>query len=147
MKVSTRGRYALRLMMDLAMEDPEQPITLKSISARQNISAKYLEQIVPALSRAGFVKSIRGAQGGYRLAKMPEEYTVGSILRLIEGNLVPVGCMDDEPNRCPRSAQCAVLEMWEALDQAISGVIDNMTLADLARRQKEKSEGFCQKEQ
>jgi Rrf2 family protein len=140
MKVSTRGRYALRLMLDLAMGEPGQYITLKSVSQRQNISVKYLEQIVPALSRAGFVKSVRGAQGGYRLAKAPGEYTVGAILRLIEGSLVPVGCMEDDPNQCPRSDQCAVLEMWEALDRAISGVIDHVTLADLMERQRKKNE-------
>lgn len=139
MKVSTRGRYALRLMLDLALNDndAEQYVTIKSISERQEISGKYLEQIISVLSRAGYVKSIRGSQGGYKLAHPTEEYTVGMILRLIEGSLAPVACMEDEPNQCPRCEKCATLNLvWKQLDDAISGVIDNITLADLARKQR-----------
>ncbi len=135
MKISTKGRYALRLMLDLALNGGEQYMTVKSISERQQISGKYLEQIISVLSRAGFVKSIRGSQGGYRLARPAEEYTVGMILRLIEGSLVPVACMDDDPNLCPRSDKCATLEVWKRLDDAIRGVIDNVTLKDLADKQ------------
>lgn len=138
MKISTRGRYALRLMLDLARQDPEQYVTIKSIAERQKISGKYLEQIIPALSRVGFVKSVRGAQGGYKLTRLPEEYTVGMILRLIEGSLVPVACMDDEPNQCPRCNDCVTLDVWKQLDAAISGVIDHITLADLLEKQKAK---------
>jgi len=138
MKISTKGRYALRLMLDLALQDPGEYIPIKSIAGRQDISNKYLEQIITVLSRAGFVKSTRGSQGGYRLARKPEEYTVGMILRLIEGNLVPVACMEDQPNQCPRSAQCATLEVWKELNDAINGVVDNITLADLVARQKAK---------
>ncbi|MGE4548385.1 MAG: Rrf2 family transcriptional regulator [Intestinibacillus sp.] len=138
MKISTRGRYALRLMLDLARQDPEQYVTIKSIAERQEISSKYLEQIIPALSRAGFVKSVRGAQGGYRLTRPPEEYTVGMILRLIEGSLAPVACMDDNPNQCPRCGECVTLDVWKQLDAAISGVIDHITLADLLENQKAK---------
>jgi Rrf2 family protein len=138
MKVSTRGRYALRLMLDLAQDD-NQYVTIKSIAERQEISGKYLEQIISILSRAGFVKSIRGSQGGYKLARPAAEYTVGMILRLIEGSLVPVACMEDEPNQCPRSDKCATLDIWKQLDEAISGVIDHVTLADLAEKQKQKS--------
>jgi Rrf2 family protein len=134
-KISTKGRYALRLMLDLALNGGEQYMTVKSISERQQISGKYLEQIISVLSRAGFVKSIRGSQGGYRLARPAEEYTVGMILRLIEGSLVPVACMDDDPNLCPRSDKCATLEVWKRLDDAIRGVIDNVTLKDLADKQ------------
>ena len=107
MKISTKGRYALRLMLDLAVHNTGENISLKDISSRQEISIKYLEQIVISLSRAGFVRSVRGSQGGYRLAREPKDYTVGSILRLIEGSLAPVSCLDDEPNECPRAEQCA----------------------------------------
>lgn len=138
MKISTRGRYALRLMLDLAMGDRDQYVTIKSIAERQEISVKYLEQIITALSRAGYVKSIRGPQGGYKLAHPPEDYTVGMILRLIEGSLVPVACMEDEPNQCPRCEKCATLDLWKRLDEAISSVIDHITLADLAENQESK---------
>lgn len=139
MKISTRGRYALRLMLDLAMASPEEFVTIKSIAERQEISEKYLEQIITSLSRSGFVKSARGAQGGYKLSKPAEEYTVGMILRLIEGNLVPVACMEDSPNQCPRSEQCATLDIWKQIDDAVNNVIDNVTLADLVKKQLEKS--------
>ncbi len=135
MKISTKGRYALCLMLDLALHNTGEYITIKSISARQEISDKYLEQIITQLSKAGYVKSIRGAQGGYRLAKAPEEYTVGMILRLIEGSLAPVACLDDDPNLCTRSSQCATLDVWKQLNDAINNVVDNITLADLVDKQ------------
>ena len=138
MKISTRGRYALRLMIDLAMANADEFVTIKSIAARQEISDKYLEQIITVLSRAGFVKSARGAQGGYKLSKPAEDYTVGMILRQIEGSLVPVACMEDETNQCPRCDQCVTLDVWKQLDAAISGVVDHITLADLAAKQKAK---------
>lgn len=138
MKISTRGRYALRLMLDLALNDPDQYVTIKSISERQDISNKYLEQIITALSRAGYVKSIRGAQGGYKLARPAEEYTVGMVLRLIEGSLAPVACMDDTPNKCPRSNDCVTLDVWKKLNDAINDVVDNITLADLVNQHKAK---------
>lgn len=134
MKISTKGRYALRLMLDLAINNTGEYITIKSISQRQEISDKYLEQIITQLSKAGFVKSTRGAQGGYRLAKAPEEYTVGSILRLIEGSLSPVACLDDDET-CNRSPQCATQEVWVKLYDAINNVVDNITLADLVDKQ------------
>jgi Rrf2 family protein len=136
MKISTRGRYALRLMIDLAINGSDQYVTIKSVSERQEISYKYLEQIITVLSRAGFVKSVRGAQGGYKLARPAEEYTVGMILRLIEGSLVPVACMEDEPNQCPRSAACVTLDVWKQLNDAINSVLDNITLADLVNKEK-----------
>lgn len=138
MKISTRGRYALRLMIDLAMANADEFVTIKSIAARQEISDKYLEQIITVLSRAGFVKSARGAQGGYKLTKSAEDYTVGMILRQIEGSLVPVACMEDEMNQCPRCNKCVTLDVWKQLDAAISGVVDHITLADLAAKQKAK---------
>ncbi len=137
MKISTRGRYALRLMLDLARNDHDQYVTIRSIAERQGISGKYLEQIITVLNRAGFVKSVRGSQGGYKLARPAEEYTVGMILRQIEGSLAPVACLEDAPNRCPRCGKCATLEVWQQLDAAISGVVDHITLADLVTRQKE----------
>ena len=138
MKISTRGRYALRLMLDLALNDNDQYITIKSISERQEISGKYLEQIISVLNRAGYVKSIRGAQGGYKLARPAQEYTVGMILRLIEGSLAPVACMDDETNQCTRCKKCATLGVWEKINKAVSDVVDNITLADLAEEQRAK---------
>lgn len=136
MKISTRGRYALRLMIDLALNGSDQYVTIRSVSERQDISYKYLEQIITVLSRAGFVKSARGAHGGYRLARPAEEYTVGMILRLIEGSLAPVACLDDEPNQCPRSAKCVTLDVWKQLEDAINSVLDNITLADLVNKEK-----------
>lgn len=113
-------------------------VTIRSVSERQGISYKYLEQIITVLSRAGYVKSIRGSQGGYKLARPAEEYTVGMILRLIEGSLVPVACMEDEPNQCPRSAECVTLDVWKQLGDAINSVLDNITLADLVNKTRAK---------
>ncbi len=141
MKISTKGRYALRLMLDLALNNTGEYVTIKSIAKRQGISEKYLEQIITSFSRSGYVKSIRGAQGGYRLAKAPEEYTVGEILRLTEGNLAPVACLEDDPNQCSRCGECATLEVWNRLNVAINGVVDNITLADLVEWQLQKVSG------
>ena len=142
MKISTRGRYALRLMVDLAASPIDEFVTIKSIAARQEISEKYLEQIITVLSRAGFVKSARGAQGGYKLSRPAEEYTVGMILRAIEGSLVPVKCMEDEPNQCPRCDVCVTLDVWKRIDEAISGVVDNITLEELAQKQRAVQAGL-----
>lgn len=136
MKISTKGRYALRLMLDIALNDAKTPVRIKDIAERQQISDKYLEQIVSSLNKAGFVKSLRGPQGGYRLTKKPEEYTVGMILRLIEGSLAPVVCLDDDINNCTRADRCPTLILWEKLYDAISEVVDNITLADLISWQK-----------
>ncbi len=139
MKISTRGRYALRAMIELAKSEPDQYIAVKTISERQGISNKYLEQIIPVLNRAGYVKSIRGAQGGYKLAYPSEDYTVGMILRLIEGDLVPVSCMDEDPNSCPRSETCVTLDVWKQIEEAVSDVVDHVTLAELAEKEKQIS--------
>ncbi len=136
MMISTKGRYALRTMLDLALNDEGEYIPLRDIAERQDISVKYLEQIVSALTRAGFVRSVRGTGGGYRLAKKPEEYTIGMILRLTEGNLAPVACLEFEQNSCPRAANCVTLGIWEKLYDAINNVVDNITLADLVRNAK-----------
>lgn len=137
MKISTKGRYALRLMLDLALYGNEEPVRLKDVAKRQEISIKYLEQIISVLQKAGYVKSIRGAQGGYHLMKAPEDYTVGMILRLIEGDLAPVACLEDEVNQCPRQAACVTLRLWKELDAAIRGVVDKYTLADMVEWSKE----------
>lgn len=131
MKISTKGRYALRLMLDLALNDTEKPVRIREIAKRQNISDKYLEQIISILNKARFVRSIRGPQGGYLLTKKPEEYTVGMILRLTEGSMAPVDCIDEEVSSCPRMDDCATSIVWHRLNDAISDVIDNITLADL----------------
>lgn len=131
MKISTKGRYALRLMLDLALYGDRQPVRLKEIAARQEISLKYLEQIISVLQKANYVKSIRGPQGGYLLMREPKDYTVGQILRLIEGELAPVACLAGETNPCSRQETCVTLKLWQELDQAIRGVVDKYTLADL----------------
>lgn len=131
MKISTKGRYATRVMLDLALHNTGQCIKVKDIAARQGISEKYLEQIISALNKAGYVKSVRGAQGGYRLAKAPEEYTVGMILRLTEGSMAPVSCLDEDAEICGRCDTCETLPVWKKLHEAINQVIDNVTIADL----------------
>lgn len=138
MKVSTKGRYALRLMLDLALNSTGEQITIKSIAARQDISDKYLEQIISLLNRAGYVKSVRGAQGGYKLTKDPSEYTVGMIIRLTEGSLAPVDCLEENTNDCKRSSACVTREVWQELYDAINSVIDRITLQDLVNRYRNK---------
>jgi Rrf2 family protein len=122
-------------MLDLAQSSPDEYVTIKSIAQRQQISGKYLEQIIAALSRAGYVKSVRGSQGGYKLARPAKDYTVGMILRLIEGSLAPVACLENDPNLCSRCNDCVTLGVWKQIDAAISGVVDNITLADLVQQQ------------
>jgi len=139
LKISTKGRYALRLMLDLALHNDRDCVSLKEISERQDISVKYLEQIITVLNRAGFVRSVRGAQGGYMLSQKPEEYTVGDIIRLMEGNLAPVSCMEDRENRCERASSCVTVEVWEKIGEAVNKIIDGITLADLVARTYEKS--------
>ncbi len=132
MKISTKGRYALRLMLDLAMNSGGGFVSIKSVADRQEISGKYLEQIISILSKSGFVKSVRGPQGGYMLSKSPSEYTVGMILRLTEGSLAPVTCLEDDVNQCPRASICPTLTVWKKLNNAINDVVDNITLEELA---------------
>ena len=131
MKVSTKGRYALRLMVDLGLQEDDSYISLKDISRRQNISIKYLEQIVTPLNRAGLVRSARGAQGGYRLAKAPGEYTAGQILRTIEGSMAPIACLECETNECEHYEKCATIEFWEGMNKVISDYVDSVTLEHL----------------
>lgn len=130
MKVSTKGRYALRLMLDLALNHTGEPTSLKDIARRQGISDKYLEQIISVLNKAKFVKSVRGAQGGYILTKKPEEYTIGMILRLTEGSLAPVACVEEE-GVCEKAHGCATILVWQKINDAVNEVVDHMTLQDL----------------
>lgn len=130
MKISTKGRYALRLLLDIAEQGEGAVVSLKEVSLRQNISVKYLEQIVLKLNRAGFLKSIRGVQGGYVLTREPKDYGVGEVLRAVEGSLAPITCLQDEVNQCERCDQCDTLWFWEGLDQAITAYVDQYTLQD-----------------
>ena len=131
MKISTKGRYALRMLLDLAEHKNDGFIALKDIAARQNISKKYLEQIVPVLNKSDILRTNRGFQGGYKLAKDPEKYTVGSILRLTEGGLAPVACLDSEVNECERAMECATLPVWQGLYKVICEYLDGITLQDI----------------
>ena len=142
MKISTKGRYALRLMLDIALNEQNGPVKIKDVAERQEVSDKYLEQIISILNRAGYVKSQRGAQGGYLLTRRPEQYTVGMILRLTEGSLAPVSCLEDEPNRCERQKDCVTLLLWKQLNDAINGVVDRVTLADLVEWSRAKADDY-----
>lgn len=138
MKISTRGRYAVRMMIDLAMNQTEEPVSLKEIAERQGISVKYMEQIVAVFTKAGYVRSIRGANGGYQLTKLPENYTVGMILRLTEGSLAPVPCIEREESECGRIGNCVTVKIWKKMNDAVNEVVDGITLQDLVRWQQEK---------
>ncbi len=131
MKISTRGRYALRFMIDLAQHDSTEFIALKDISERQDISVKYLEQITSLLSKFGLLQSVRGPQGGYKLARKPSEYTVGEILRITEGDLAPVNCAQQPTNASAHSSDCQTLQLWKELSDVINTFLDSKTLEDL----------------
>lgn len=141
MKISTKGRYALRMLIDLAQNSGGEFVSLKDIAKRQEISKKYLEQIVPLLNKSELLRTNRGYQGGYALAKAPEEYTVGEILRLTEGSLAPVTCLQYPENNCPRKAECATLPIWEGLYKTITDYLDGITLAELAGKSDSKEKG------
>ena len=131
MKISTKGRYALRMLLDLAVHHEHGYISLKEVAERQNISKKYLEQIVPMLNRSGILRTNRGNKGGYMLAKPTNALTVGEILRATEGSLAPVTCLEYEVNDCPRAEECATLYIWEGLYQAVQEYLDDITLQDI----------------
>lgn len=131
MKISTKGRYALRMLLDLAVNQKNGCVSLKDIAERQGISKKYLEQIVPPLSKANILRTSRGFQGGYRLAVSPEACTVGDVLRVTEGNLSPVACLVSNMVDCPRSETCITLPVWQELDRVIGGYLDSVTLQDI----------------
>ena len=143
MKISTKGRYALRLMLDLASDTSGKPVSIKEIAGRQEISDKYLEQIISVLNSAGYVRSVRGSQGGYMLKNRAETYTVGMILRLTEGSLAPVACVEDDAPGCDRTDNCATMYVWRKLNDAINGVVDNITLVDLVEWQKNNGSDYC----
>ena len=132
MKISTKGRYALRVMIDLAMNDRNQYISLTQIARRQEISNKYLEQIISLLNKAGYLETQRGNTGGYRLAKMPKEYKIGDILRATEGDLSPIYCLTEE-GECNRQNSCKTYSFWKGLDDVINEYIDSKTLEDLIK--------------
>ena len=148
MRVSTRGRYALKIMLDLAMNDGEF-MSLKGIADRQGVSAKYLEQIITMLMSAKMIKSTRGKSGGYKLSRAPSEYTVGEILRATEGSLAPISCVEDSPNQCAESCRCPTLFFWEGLNKVINEYIDGTTLEDVVDQEKtlnkegQKHENIC----
>ena len=135
MKISTKGRYAIRVMIDLAEHNSGAYIPLMDIAKRQEISEKYLEAIVGVLSKNGFLQSLRGKGGGYKLARSPESYTIGSILRLTEGSLAPVACLEHQPNMCDRVAECPTIKMWEGLQKLINDYFDGITIADLLQQE------------
>lgn len=131
MLISTKGRYALRVMIDLAEHQSDEFISLKEIAQRQEISEKYLESIIRMLVKAKVVESLRGKGGGYRLKKAPDQYTADSILRLTEESLAPVSCLDENAESCPRAGRCRTLSLWQGLDKAIHEYLAGVTIADL----------------
>ena len=133
MLISTKCRYALRVMIDLAEHQSEDFIPLKVIAERQEISEKYLESIIKLLVKAKLLNGLRGKGGGYQLTRAPEQYTVGSILRLTEESLAPVACLEDGAASCPRMASCRTLPLWQGLNKVINDYLDNVTLADLVQ--------------
>lgn len=131
MLVSTKGRYALRVLIELAAHDRSEYVPLKLIAEKQSISIKYLESILTTLSKAKIIDGLKGKGGGYRLNRDPKDYPIGEILRHTEGTLAPVACLDCQPNTCGRAATCRTLPMWQKLDALICGYLDNVSLADL----------------
>lgn len=134
MKISTKGRYALRMLLDLAKNQGDGYVSLKDIAKRQGISKKYLEQIVSMLNRPDILKTNRGYQGGYRLAKKSNDYTVGDILRITEGGLAPVACLENDPIECDRAESCETLYVWQGLNKVINEYLDGITLQDIIDR-------------
>ena len=138
MKISTKGRYALRIMLDIAMHDDGKYIPLKDIAKRQNLTVKYLEQIISLLNKAGYLQSLRGNTGGYRLAKNLDEYIVGDILRVTEGDLAPVACLKKCGDFCQREDICNTVSFWRGLDRVINEYVDSYTLKDLLKQAQDK---------
>ena len=138
MKISTKGRYALRMLIDLAEHQHCGFIALKDIADRQHISKKYLEQIIPIFNKTDILKTSRGSQGGYMLSKSPDKYTVGEILRLTEGSLAPVDCLNQDPIDCERSGECPTLPVWQGLNRVINEYLDGITLQDILDQQRER---------
>lgn len=133
MKVSTRGRYALRVLIDLAEHNNGSYIPMKDVAARQELSLKYLERIVPTLTKAKLIAGVHGKGGGYKLTRSPEEYSVGEVLRLTEGDLAPVACLAPDAEPCPRAAECRTLKMWQGFYDMTNKYFDGISIADLAQ--------------
>jgi len=138
--ISTKGRYALRLMIDVALYEANGYVSLKDSSNRENISIKYLEQVASLLTKSNLLLSYRGNNGGYKLARKPREYKVGDILRAAEGSLAPVACLQCENNFCDRKDTCTTLEFWQGFNEVINNYVDNTTLEDLVDKAKKKLE-------
>ncbi len=136
--ISTKGRYALRLMIDVATYYSGIPVSLKDVSKRQNISIKYLEQVVQLLVKRGYLLSVRGNNGGYLLAKNVKDYTAGDILRCAEGTLAPVSCLQTDCNTCPRRNMCSTLDFWKGFYNTVNNYVDSVTLEDLVLKEKER---------
>lgn len=134
MKISTKGRYAIRVMLDIAEHNTGEFIPLMDVAKRQEISEKYLESIVSVLSKNDYLISLRGKGGGYKLAKNPEDYKIGDILRLTEGAFAPVACLEKKPNRCDKAEICATLKMWEGFQKVTEEYFDGITIADLMHK-------------
>ena len=143
MKISTKGRYVLRMLIELAAHHEDGYVSLKEISERQGISKKYLEQIVPMLNKAGILRTNRGNRGGYQLAKPPAECTVGDVLRATEGSLAPVSCLEYEVNDCPRAEFCTTLFVWEGLEKAVSRYLDSISIQDILDRSVDAGDNYC----
>ncbi len=143
MKISTKGRYALRMLTDIALHEDEGFISLKEISERQNISKKYLEQIVPLLSKDGLLRTNRGNKGGYSLAKKADEITVGEVLRATEGSLAPVACLEYDVNTCARAENCDTLYIWEGLYKVVTDYLNGITVQDIIDRSGASGGDYC----
>lgn len=139
LRISTKGRYALRMLVDLAEHRDSGYLSLKEISDRQKISKKYLEQIVPIFNHSDILCANRGARGGYMLARLPDQITVGEILRLSEGSLSPVACADQSPIECARSPECPTLPVWQGLSRVVNEYLDGITLQDILDQQHERA--------
>lgn len=143
MKISTKGRYALRMLYDLALHQEESYVSLKDIAERQGISKKYLEQIVPLLNKTGLLRTNRGNKGGYMLAGRADEISVADVLEATEGSLAPVSCLDFEPNECPRAGECSTLYIWEGLFKAIKDYLGSVTLQDIIDKNAGSGGDYC----
>lgn len=136
MKISTKGRYALRMLIDLAEHNGKGFVALKEIAERQDISKKYLEQIIPILNRSGMLITNRGYQGGYKLGRKPEDITVGEILRNTEGSMAPVACLEQTPNQCEKCSYCVTLPIWQGLEKVVNEYLDGISLQDIIEQKK-----------
>ncbi len=143
MKITTKGRYALRIMVDLAQQQSDAFIPLKEISARQEISEKYAEMIIGLLCKAGLVYSSRGKGGGYKLVKPADKCSVGSVLKAAEGSLAPVTCLEHPENICPNAGACKTLPMWTELERRIEEYLESVSISDLAKQNAEAETGSC----